>query len=66
MVAVTPIEALDYAVWRKACGCAGTATTNQIRFGPSYDRGDNFVVEVHFYPGPSCDRCGKPWVQSKR
>lgn len=47
--------------WRKACRCDSTASTAQYRWTDEIF--DNAIRRtVTFYPQPSCDRCGKPWV----
>jgi len=50
--------------WRKDCDCNGTSSTGQF-ISKEIGRGkDCIYMAVHYYPGPSCDMCGKPWVQA--
>lgn len=48
--------------WVKVCDCVGaTATTGKLRISATGGR-DNYVTStVDLIPGPSCDKCGKPW-----
>ena len=56
--------------WKKDCKCgineAGMpiARTRATRFKSKCD-GKSLVVTAIYYPGPSCDICGKPWKQIK-
>ncbi len=48
--------------WQKVCTCNSTASTGQIRFSRAYL--PNCIRDkATFYQQPSCDKCGKPWVQ---
>lgn len=48
--------------WKKSCACVGaTASTNQMQ---TVQRGHKVVIKFH--PGPSCDRCGEAWRQTKK
>lgn len=50
-------------VYRKACRCRATATTATMRFSQEYNGArDALIYTLAFFPGPSCDKCGKPWV----
>ena len=51
-------------IWSKSCHCDGTSSTNQIRTAlGDADHSWTLKVAVHFYPQPSCDLCGKPWLE---
>ena len=61
-VKASPVEGI--VSWHKCCDCAGRSTTGQF-VSRETGRGKEFInIAVHYYPGPSCDVCGKPWVQA--
>lgn len=49
-------ERIEY---RKDCDCSSASATNSVRI---VDVG-NLTVRITFYPMPSCNTCGKPWVK---
>lgn len=57
--------------WQPACKCRSAGyslnTTREFRadgrfVGPKGDRTAAPIVRVEFIAGPSCDRCGRAWV----
>ena len=53
--------------WIKTCQCNSTSSTHRIRVArvPPEEHGiPNACVErCVYYPQPSCDACGAPWVK---
>jgi hypothetical protein len=57
--------------WQPGCKCRGAGyslgATREFRAngktcGPKGDRHAAAIVHVETIPGPSCDHCGKAWV----
>ena len=57
--------------WDQACKCRGAGyslgATREFRadgkaMGPKGNRYERPIVRVETIPGPSCDKCGKAWV----
>lgn len=51
--------------YRKDCDCKATSTSGMTRLqiiegAPAAATIDYAAI---FYPGPSCDHCGRPWVR---
>lgn len=53
-------------IYIKACHCPSKVktATNTFRFSEEEVR-DKILTTVRFYPGPSCEECGKPWKEIK-
>lgn len=46
---------------QKQCDCKSTSTTNCLRFETLRIDKDSCTYRINFYPGMSCNECGKPW-----
>lgn len=49
--------------WIKDCRCVGVSTTNQIRHSSTTGENGAYSFTVTYTPGPSCDVCGKAWLE---
>ena len=53
-------------VYVKACDCKATSSTHQFRVTPvpyeEHGIPNIAMTRCAYYPQPSCDECGRPWV----
>ncbi len=57
---------MEFHRWlEKDCACSmAMARTGTTRY--RFEEGREYVViTATYYPGPSCDVCGKPWAEKK-
>ena len=61
--------------WEPSCKCRSAGyslnATREFRadgkaMGPKGNRYERPIVRVEFIAGPSCDRCGKAWIDLMR
>lgn len=51
--------------WVKDCDCRTTSTAGAVRSELAFN--EDYMqrrMKFTFYPQPSCDQCGKPWLES--